>query len=193
MNVNTIDEFSKLDRDDISYIDTISHDDSQIQQQSTTSFNKVTEKEVVSFEGYIFVKLLTKQPGQAETWARAKRTSMLLPQSELYALVKKRKNKDPSNKDMIGFKRRQIDQLLEHRTRTDNDSRFEYKLASLRLRQKTNFEGRRETTSMQVILKRALRSRVATMTFDNAASLGEIVDLEAAHSDENIIMTATRI
>ena len=143
-------------------------------------------KEPVSYEGYTFTKLRPELPGQAETWARVKKTPMVMAQKALYEETKKQKNKGPSDKDMIGFKRRQIDHLIEQRTRTDEDMRFEYKLASLKLKQSVNVKGQRETTSMQVILKRQLRPgvvRAATME-SRAGGPSEIVDLTKSQFDD---------
>ncbi len=111
---------------------------------------------------------------------------MATDQKTLYLEAKKQKNKGPSDKDMIGFKRRQIDHLIDQRTRTDDDPRFEYKLASLKLKQGVNARGQRETISMQAILKRQLRPgvvRAATMGV-RAGGPGEIVDLTRPQYDD---------
>lgn len=162
------------------------HHDVRPQEYTMGLSHNVNAKESASYEGYIFTKLRPELPGQTETWSRVKKTPMAMSQKTLYAEAKKQKNKGPSDKDMIGFKRRQIDHLIEQRTRTDEDVRFEYKLASLKLKQGINARGQRETTSMQVILKRQLRpgvAQAATMGF-RAEGPGEIVDLTRPESDD---------
>ncbi len=162
------------------------HHDVRSQEHNVGLPHKVNAKETVSYEGYTFTKHRPQIPGQTETWSRAKKTPMEMSQKTLYAEAKKQKNKGPSDKDMIGFKRRQIDHLIEQRTRTDEDPRFEYKLASLKLKQGTNARGQRETTSMQVILKRQLRPGVvqaATMGFREEGP-SEVVDLTRPQFDD---------
>ena len=121
--------------------------------------DKYNPTEAVSYEGYIYTKLM-QSPGEGETWGRVLRKPMNLSQKELFAEAKRRKNKWPSQAKMIGFKQRQIDLLIDERTRTDNDLGFEYTLASLKLNLNLNDKGQPVTESMEVILKRSLRPDV---------------------------------
>ena len=145
----------------------------------------VNPKDAVSYEGFILTKVVLSH-GQAETWSRIQRKPMKLTQKELYAEAKKQKNKGPSDQQMQGWKRKQIDHLIEERTRTDDDMRFEYTQASLKLNKNINSKGQPETKSMEVILKRSLRPGVvhaATMRGRTESGV-EIVDLTRSQFDD---------
>ncbi|KAL8833332.1 MAG: hypothetical protein Q9170_004321 [Blastenia crenularia] len=143
------------------------------------------KKEKDSFEGYNFERITPQHPQEKATWSLVTKTKMPLSQSELIAMVNKQKRKGPSawqllkSDEMKGFKRKQVDQLIDDRTRAD--PRFGYELAALKLDQYSDRRGTRGTSAFQVILRRHLRSDLA-----NAGSAGlgklqephrEIVDL----------------
>ena len=161
------------------------HHNARAPDFNTSLPHKINPKEAVSYEGYVLTKLMPS-PGEAETWARVQKKSMKLSQKELYAEAKKQKNKGPSYQQMIGFKQKQIDHLIDERTRSDADPGFEYTQASLKLNKNLNGKGQPETKSMEVILKRSLRPDVihaATMR-GRAEGGAEIVDLTRSPFDD---------
>ena len=85
---------------------------------------------------------------------------MPLSQDDLRTHVAKEKKKGQSpteqysDPDMKGFKKKQVDRLLQERNRDETDPRFVYELASLKLVQKMTKQTIRQTTAMQIILKR---------------------------------------
>ncbi|KAL8719259.1 MAG: hypothetical protein Q9225_003718 [Loekoesia sp. 1 TL-2023] len=142
-------------------------------------------KEKDSYEGYNFERITPQHPQEKATWSRVTKTKMPLSQGELLAMVSKQKRKGLSawqllkSDEMKGFKRKQVDQLIDDRTRAD--PRFEYELAGLKLDQYSDRRGTRGTSAFQVILRRHLRKDLATA---GPAGLGklqephrEIVDL----------------
>ena len=147
--------------------------------------HKVNPKDAVSYEGYVFTKLMPN-PGQAETWARVQKKPMKMSQKELYAEAKKQKNRGPSAQQMLGYKRQQIDHLIEERTRTDDDPGFQYTQASLKLNKNINGKGQPETKSMEVILKRSLRPDVIHAASMRGRAEGgvEVVDLTRSPFDD---------
>ena len=148
---------------------------------------KVDAKQPVSYEGYVYSKVRAEGPGRTETWARVNKTALASSQKELYTEVKKQKNKQPSYTDMKGFKQQQINHLIEQRTNTDDDTRFEYKVASIKLNPTVNAHRERKTKTMQVILKRQLRpgvAQAATMGFRSHGA-DEIVDLNRLFDDRS--------
>ncbi|KAL9603064.1 MAG: hypothetical protein Q9219_001428 [cf. Caloplaca sp. 3 TL-2023] len=148
-------------------------------------------KEKDMYEGYNFERITPQQPHEKATWSLVTKTKMPLSQSELLAMVNKQKRKGPSawqllkSDEMKGFKRKQVDKLIDDRTRAD--PRFEYELAGLKLDQYSERRGTRGTSAFQVILRRHLRKDLADA---GPAGLGklqeshqEIVDLSGL-SDE---------
>lgn len=138
-------------------------------------------------EGWTFTKQPAYRPNEKETWALVVRTPMPATQSELREKVaKQKKNKGKSaidllaSSEMFGYKRKQVERLIADRTQSDPDTRFEYKLGSLKLGQENNKRQGRQTVSMHVVLKRQLRSGLAqpTSNFNRRQELnGEVVDL----------------
>ena len=150
------------------------------------------QKEKDSYEGYNFERMAPQHPNEKATWSLVTKTKMPLSQSELLAMVKKQKQKGPSawqllkSDEMKGFKRKQVDQLIDDRTRAD--PRFQYELAGLKLDQYSDYRrGTRGTSAFQVILRRHLRQDLANA---GPAGLGklqephrEIVDLTGLSED----------
>ena len=143
----------------------------------------------VTYEGWNFTKQPAVRPDQKETWALVVKTPMLLSQAELREQVTKQKKRGKSatdqlaSSDMVGFKRKQVDRLIADRTRTDPDPGFEYKLGAIKLGQKGNKRPGKQTFSMQVILKRQLRTGLAQPSsgYDRVQEPErEIVDLTGA-------------
>ncbi|KAL8940012.1 MAG: hypothetical protein Q9216_003035 [Gyalolechia sp. 2 TL-2023] len=148
-------------------------------------------KEKDTYEGYNFERIAPQQPNEKATWSLVTKTKMPLSQSELLAMVNKQKRKGPSawqllkSDEMKGFKRKQVDQLIDDRTRAD--PRFGYELAGLKLDQYSDKRGTRGTSAFQVILRRHLRKDLAS---DGPAGLRrlqephrEIVDLTGMSED----------
>ena len=86
------------------------------------------------------------------------KTKMPLSQDELrtYAAKDQKKSVKEQYDDpaMSGFKKQQVDRLLQDRNRAETDPRFVYKLASIKLVQKATKHNTRQTTAMQIFLKR---------------------------------------
>lgn len=122
-------------------------------------------KDLVSYEGFIYTKARADHAGQKETWAIARKTTMPVSQADLKDQVQKQYKKGVSGMkqyeapEMQGFKRRQIDRLIEDRERRD-DPNFQYYLVSVKLEQRRLRSGKYENGTMRVILKRQLRSGV---------------------------------
>lgn len=143
----------------------------------------------ITYEGWGFAKQPAVRPDQKETWALVVKTPLSVSQNELRDQVIKQRKKGKSatdllaSPDMAGFKRKQVDRLVADRTGTDPDPRFEYKLGALKLGQKENKRFGRQTVSMQVILKRQLRTGLTQPSsgYGRIQELdGEIVDLTGA-------------
>ncbi|KAL9002457.1 MAG: hypothetical protein Q9188_004607 [Gyalolechia gomerana] len=148
-------------------------------------------KEKDTYEGYNFERIAPQHPNEKATWSLVTKTKMPLSQSELLAMVNKQKRKGPSawqllkSDEMKGFKRKQVDQLIDDRTRAD--PRFGYELAGLKLDQYSEKRGTRGTSAFQVILRRHLRKDLAS---DGPAGLSklqephrEIIDLTGMPED----------
>ncbi|KAI4132656.1 MAG: hypothetical protein LQ338_000596 [Usnochroma carphineum] len=148
-------------------------------------------KEKDTYEGYNFERINPQHPHEKATWALVTKTKMPLGQSELLAMVNKQKRKGLSawqllkSDEMKGFKRKQVDQLIDDRMGAD--PRFEFELAGLKLDQYNDRRGTRGTSAFQVILKRHLRKDLAS---SGPAGLGklhephrEIVDLTGGSED----------
>ena len=94
------------------------------------------------------------------TWKIVIKTNMPLSQRELRAHIAEDKKKGRSvteqyvHPDMKGFQKQQVDRLLEDRNREETDPLFVYKLASLRLVKIKSKQTTRQTSAMQIILKR---------------------------------------
>ncbi|KAL8937788.1 MAG: hypothetical protein Q9211_003513 [Gyalolechia sp. 1 TL-2023] len=148
-------------------------------------------KEKDTYEGYNFERMAPQHPNQKATWSLATKTKMPLSQSELLAMVNKQKRKGPSpwqllkSDEMKGYKRKQVDQLIEDRTRAD--PRFAYELAGLQLDQYNDKRGTRGTTAFQIILRRHLRKDLASAGPAGPGKLQEphreIVDLIGMSED----------
>lgn len=150
----------------------------------------------ITYEGWSFTRQAPSKVNEKATWALVVKTKMPLSQDELRNQVAKRKKKGKTvteqyhDHDMDGFKKKQVDRLIADRTRSELDPRFEYKLASLKLEQGRTRQGSRQTTSMQIILKRVYRSgdeQPLGSGQERAQELeGEVVDLtgtdDAAYS-----------
>ncbi|KAL8763214.1 MAG: hypothetical protein Q9184_000931 [Pyrenodesmia sp. 2 TL-2023] len=148
-------------------------------------------KEKDAYEGYNFERINPQQPNEKATWAIVTKTMMPLSQSELLAMVNKQKRKGTSawqllkSDEMRGFKRKQVDRLIDDRLRAD--PRFEFELAGLKLDQYNDRRGGRGTSAFQVILRRHVRKE---STGAGPAGLGklhdsrrEIVDLTGGSED----------
>ncbi|KAL8951724.1 MAG: hypothetical protein Q9222_002337 [Ikaeria aurantiellina] len=123
-------------------------------------------KEKDLYEGYNFERISPQHPNEKATWSLVTKTRMPVSQSELLAMVNKQKRKRSSaawellqSDEMKGYKRVQVDELINNRTRSD--PRFEYTLAGLKLDQTRDKRGNRSTSAFQVILKRQLRKDLA--------------------------------
>ena len=116
----------------------------------------------VSYEGYTFTKCKPHHKGQQETWGVAQMVPMPVSQRDLKDQIKKGRKKHVSALDeyndnkMEGFKRKQVDNLIQERTKIDGDYGYEYVLASIKLDSRKTKSKNTETLSMQVILKRQL-------------------------------------
>lgn len=120
------------------------------------------QKQKDSYEGYNFERIPAQHPHEKATWALVTKTKMPLGQSELLAMVNKQKRKGRTawqllkSDEMKGFKRKQVDQLIDDRKRAE--PRFNFELAGLKLDQHTDKRrGTIGTTAFQIILKRQLR------------------------------------
>ena len=122
-------------------------------------------KPPVGHIGYIFTKQPVEHVGQKETWAIANKELMPASQTDLKNQIERHRKKGVSgldqymHSDMKGFKRKQIDELIRDCVRMDPDHRFEYIIASIKRDTRQRQSGR-ETSSMQVILKRQPRTGV---------------------------------
>lgn len=134
----------------------------------------------VSYEGYTFTKCDFKQTGQKETWAVARMTPMPVSQEDLKDHIKRNRKKhitaldEYNDEKMKGFKRKQVDNLIQECTKIDGDYGYEYELASIKLDARKTKSKLSETLSMQVILKRQLRADLP-----HELSTGPPMDLHA--------------
>ncbi len=116
----------------------------------------------VSYEGYTFTRCNSRETGQKETWAVARMVPMPVSQSDLKDQIIRDKKKHVSaldeynSENMKGFKRKQVDNLIRERKKTDGDYGYEYVLASIKLNSRKIKSKSIETVSMQVILERQL-------------------------------------
>ena len=143
----------------------------------------------VTYEGWTFTKQRPSRPNEKATWALAVKTKMAMSQDELRDQVTKQKKRGKTvtdtynGSDMEGYKRKQVDRLIADKTRMEVDLRFDHKLASIKL-DKARAGSGIETKSMQVILKRVLRSGTEQpLASGQARALeleGEVVDLTGA-------------
>lgn len=135
--------------------------DGHLRHLSRDYDTSLLRKEKDQYEGYSFEKLEADHPHQKATWALARRTKMPLSQTDLLAQVSKQKRKGNLARDllfsseMVGFKRRQVEQLISDRTQAD--PRFNYDLVGLKLHQIRPRRGRL-TTAFEAILKRRIKS-----------------------------------
>lgn len=149
------------------------------------------QKEKDGYEGYNFERINPQQPNEKATWALVTKTKMPLSQSEFLAMVNKQKRKGTSawqllkSDEMKGFKRKQVDRLIDDRVKAD--PRFDFELAALKLDQYNDKRGGRGTSAFQVILRRRIRRE---LTGAGPAGLGklhdshrEIVDLTGGSED----------
>ena len=143
-------------------------------------------KEKEQYEGYNFEKVKPQNPKEKATWAVVTKTKMPLNQSELLAQVNKQKRKRGLSagemlysSEMKGYKRKQVDQLVDDRSRMD--PRFQFSVVALKLDQARKGPNEIQTVSFQVILKRELRSDLshkgATILSNTHGSNTETVDL----------------
>ncbi|KAL8705673.1 MAG: hypothetical protein Q9201_001193, partial [Fulgogasparrea decipioides] len=149
------------------------------------------QKEKDLYEGYNFEKIIPQLPNEKATWSVVTKTRMPLNQNDLLAMVNKQKRKGTSawtimnSKEMKGYKRKQVDQLIEGRERAD--PRFRYELAGLKLDQQSDKWGNRSTTAFHVILKRRLRKDLASAGHAGLGELQEphreVIDLSRASDD----------
>jgi len=150
-------------------------------------------KILVSYEGYLFTKNRAEHAGQKETWAYVRRTSMPISQADMRDQVQKQYKKGVSAlkqyeaPEMQGFKRRQVDRLIEDRERRD-DPNFQYRLASIKLEQRKLRSGKYENGAMRIILKRQLRPGVpvhpAMAPVGPLNPSNEIIDLTGQEESE---------
>ena len=139
-----------------------------------------------TYEGFTFSKQ-DAGDGERQTWARAHKTSMPVTNAVLLTQVRKQQQKGVSvlkqYSGLEGLKRAQIDRLIEDKNKADRDPRFEWKLASVTTEERNIGRLSKETTSMQVILKRILKPTVVQSSTVNNGKLkglgGTVVDLDA--------------
>lgn len=107
-----------------------------------------------------FLLTRTKVPGIPESWERIQKEVLLVGQDQLGDEINKEKKKGVSavatykGRDMDGYKRSQVDRLIEDLTL--GDPGCDFKLVLLKLRDGRNQKGQRVTASMRIILKRQL-------------------------------------
>ena len=120
------------------------------------------------YEGFTFTKLEPEYPGQKRSWARAIKVPMQETQDKLEARVNLRKRKGiPISKQYNALdilKRGQIDRLIEERSLSDNDPMFEHKLASIKCEERNIGRSMKETTFMEVILRRQFRPKITQVS-----------------------------
>ena len=116
-----------------------------------------------TFEGWTITKEIPQEANEKASWVEVIRIKMPLSQDDLRTHVAKENKKGQSlteqysDPDMKGLKKLQVDLLLQDRNRDETDSRFVYELASLKLVQTVTEQTTRQTTAMQIILKRVYR------------------------------------
>lgn len=149
-------------------------------------------KSLVSYEGYIFTKNRAEHAGQKETWAYVRRTSMPISQTDMKDQVQRQYKKGMTAmkqyeaSEMQGFKRRQVDRLIEDRERRD-DPNFQYHLASIKLEQRRLRSGKYENGTMRVILRRQLRPGIPfhpAMAPVGPPPSNEIIDITGQEESE---------
>lgn len=112
-----------------------------------------------NYSGWLFTK--SKVPGVEASWARVEKQKWPLTQEEFSALLNEQKKKGISvgkvyaHSDMKGYKRKQIDKLINDLTLRDPG--YEYQLVLLK-RQEERRQSGRATVSMKIILKRQYAS-----------------------------------
>ena len=166
------------------------------------SFRRASDgnaKSLSSYEGYVFTKLKAEGPGQKETWALARKAIMPVSQEDLKEQVTKqyRKNmtgmKQLEAPEMQGFKRLQVQRLVEDRSRRD-DPNFQYLIKSIKLERRRLRTGNYEFSEMRVILKRQLRMGVpvhpAMAVVGPPSAPSEIVDLTGQDESEKSSMNS---
>ena len=122
-------------------------------------------KPPIFYVGYILSKQPCEKVGQTETWKIVKRERMPAAQIDLKDQIEKHRKRGVTgldqynHPDMKGFKRRQIDELIQECVAMDDDKRFEYIIASIR-RDTRRRLSRLETSTMHVILKRRPRQGI---------------------------------
>lgn len=156
-------------------------------------------KSLTSYEGYIFTKMRAEHAGQKETWAYARKTTMPVSQGDMRDQVAKQYKRGLTGmkqfeaQEMAGFKRRQIERLIDDRARRD-DPNFEYTLVSVKLEQRRLRSGSYENSAMRVILKRQLRPGVPFHPAMPAAGApspsNEVVDLTGQDESERSSMNS---
>ena len=160
------------------------------------SFRRASDgnsKSLSSYEGYVFTKVKAEHPGQKETWAYARKTTMPVSQGDLKDQVTKQYKKNMTAlkqleaPEMAGFKRRLIERLIDDRSGRD-DPNFEYLLVSIKLEQRRLRTGKYENSVMRVILKRQLRMGIPVHPAMRATGptplSSEIVDLTGQDESE---------
>lgn len=144
-----------------------------------------------SYEGYTFTKVHSNQTGLKETWAIAKMVPMPVSQDDLKDEIKRNRKKNISaldeynDRNMKGFKRKHVDNLIRERTKIDGDYGYEYVLASIKLESRKPKGNNSETLSMQVILKRQL-----TADFLHDPLTGSSMDFHAKLPSQVIDLTS---
>lgn len=152
-------------------------------------------KPPIGYVGYTFTKQSVEHVGQKETWAIVKKEQMPASQTDLKNQIEKHRKRGVTgldqynHSDMRGFKRKQIDALIQECVTMDPDHRFEYIIASIRRDTRRRKSGLFETSTMQVILKRQPRPGIDMqgpfMGFGSIRlPLGGTVDLSGAEDYE---------
>ena len=153
-------------------------------------------KPPIGYVGYIFAKQPVEHVGHKETWAIIHKERMPASQADLKNQIEKNRKRDVTgldqymHRDMKGFKRKQIDELIRECVAMDSDPRFEYTIASIKRDTRRRQSGALETSNMQVILKRQARKgmedRGPFTSFSNTRlpSSG-VVDLSGASGTED--------
>ena len=153
-------------------------------------------KPPVGYVGYTFTKHPIEHVGQKETWAIVDKELMPASQADLKKQVEKHRKKagtgldQYNNPDMKGFKRKQVDELIRECDAMEQDHRFGYTIASIKLDIKRRQSGP-ETSAMQVILRRQTRPDVTVqgpfVGFGNLRlPMSGIVDLSGAEEYDRL-------
>ena len=156
----------------------------------------LNDKSPVGYVGYVFTNQHVEQVGHKETWAIVHKERMPASQADLKNQIEKNRKRDVTgldqymHRDMKGFKRKQIDELIRECVAMDSDPRFEYTIASIKRDTRRRQSGGIHTSTMQAILKRRARKGIDDRgPFTSFGSirlpLSGVVDLSGASGTED--------